>query len=370
MLTMTPRAHGRKQPHLSPASQRPSPYNSTNHSSFTSINTSTHSNLSALATSSASSTPLTPSLPALPTISWTPLSTGDIAGLSPANLRYALSSANSLISTLTASLSAMRTTAAHWHLQHKLLALETSEAHARHQVEADITHTQVEVLRLGQSNAALEEAAAYKRRLRKAKRAVRDYREEVAELWDENERLRRRVREQHQVIRDSRSPVVERERARGSNAQQEPDEPDERDRDRDREREGTEGREGLVALGYLASQVLSQSQSQLQGGPATPRRRRHTVAPHPHPQRLLSPVPLSSSKRRRSRDSTISLSNDEDGGPDDDIVVPSPSPRKRVRRESHVPNGVGGHGVGMPGTPVSPHKTGYGVMKVEDVAGR
>ena len=96
---------------------------------------------------------------------------------------------------------------------------------------------------------------------------------------------------------------------------------------------GGEG-EGLKALGLLASRVLESE---------TPKRK------------LGSPVAFkgAGSKRRRSRDSTISLEDSEATATVAAAAAEengSPSPRKRVKP-------LVAAGLGLLGTPVSPHRT-------------
>ncbi|TGZ82330.1 hypothetical protein EX30DRAFT_370983 [Ascodesmis nigricans] len=78
---------------------------------------------------------------------WTPLTPHEIATLSIPTLRLKLSLANTLIQQLQSTLSTLSTSFAHQSLQQELLYLETAEARARYQVEAEITAAQVEVLK-------------------------------------------------------------------------------------------------------------------------------------------------------------------------------------------------------------------------------
>lgn len=232
----------------------------------------------------------------------------------------------------------MRTNAAHYLLQHKILEMETTEAAARHQVESEITRREVEVLRLDQSTfsttqqlALAEENEGYKRRLRRAKRSIREYREELVDVKEENERLKKRIRDNRQHQLDaSRSPddgrgaggssgggggghvsstTVERHvMGRRGNGETDTNEDD-----------------GLAALRFLASQVLSQEMEESHDPDprrATTPKSKHrklpssTIPAPPTRRTLMSPVAFTTStssrglKRRRSRDSTISASDE------------------------------------------------------------
>ncbi|CUS10884.1 unnamed protein product, partial [Tuber aestivum] len=199
-----------------------------------------------------------PALPAPPseTEAWDDLSSSAIESFDLGTLRSKLDLANQLIKTLSSSLSSLRTTATHYTLQHKLLMLENSEAAARHQVESDITRREVEVLRLdqgpwntNQQTALVEENELYKRRLRRAKRSLREHREDLGELRDENEKLKKRIRDnrqhQHQLEATRRE-----DSHRGPSRVPGPRNALESDTNNEDD--------GLAALGLLASQVLSQ----------------------------------------------------------------------------------------------------------------
>lgn len=293
-------------------------------------------------TSTTSTTSLSTQPPSPSTDSWEDLSSSLIDSYDLTTLRSKLQLANQLIKSLSSSLSAIRTNAAHYLLQHKILEMETTEAAARHQVESEITRREVEVLRLDQSAfsttqqlALAEENEAYKRRLRKAKRSIREYREELGDVKDENERLKKRIRDNRQHQLDaSRSPdgghrggggsgggggggggsghvssaTAERHTVRrAGNSEVDTNQDD-----------------GLVALGFLASQVLSQEMDDSHDSDSrraiTPKPKHRKViasAPPVGRRALMSPVAFTTSttsrslKRRRSRDSTISASADE-----------------------------------------------------------
>ncbi|KAH8154331.1 uncharacterized protein LAJ45_02099 [Morchella importuna] len=231
------------------------------------------------------------------------------------------------IKTLSSSIIALRTNSAHYLLQHKILEMETTEAAARHQVESEITRREVEVLRLDQSSfsttqqlALAEENEAYKRRLRKAKRSIKNYRDELGDFKDENERLKKRIRDNRQHQLDaSRSPDARHVTAGGV------------ERSAPARRvggaggRGTAEDDGLEALRLLASQVLSQEIDEdtcyVDAGRVTtpqPKLKKPTTSDSTHNsirRTLMSPVAFTSSsasrskKRRHSRDSTISASD-------------------------------------------------------------
>lgn len=354
------------------------------HSSFASTNVGSSQSLSnhtSFTSVSAVPTPFFPTASAS-VDAFKPIPPHTLTSLDLPTLRHQLTQAQSLIASLQSTLSSLRTTAAHWQLQHKLLLLETSEARARSQVETDIFAAQVDVLR-GQD----------RRRLKKAQRRWR-------EAAEENKRLRARLRGRAgRVVADE---VEEEDQDdEGSGASRKPDE----ERDDDAEDIAADGSGGeddrLAALGFLASQVLSQeglshppsptqhppppSSSQPPPPPppqpATPRRRKLpqplsqplSQPHHRHPPlkpTLLSPVAFANEvqhhhhhhhhhhrthittptiKRRRSRDSTISVSDDAAAI---DSVVQSPSPRKKAK-----PGPRAVHGLGL-GTPVSPARGG------------
>ncbi|KAL0635987.1 ribosomal 40S subunit protein S14B [Maublancomyces gigas] len=324
----------------------PPPFTSTTANSLAASSSSTLA--STMPTIDPTSTTSTTSLSTLPpspsTDGWEDLSSSLIDSYDLTTLRSKLQLANQLIKSLSSSLSAIRTNAAHYLLQHRILEMETAEAAARHQVESEITRREVEVLRLDQSAfsttqqlALAEENEAYKRRLRKAKRSIREYREELGDAKDENERLKKRIRDNRQHQLDaSRSPdgghrgggggggsgggggggggghvsstTAERHTARrAGNSEVDTNQDD-----------------GLVALGFLASQVLSQemddshdSDSHRATTPKPKHRKAIASAPPVGRRALMSPVAFTTSttsrslKRRRSRDSTISASADE-----------------------------------------------------------
>lgn len=213
--------------------------------------------------------------------------------------------------------------------------METTEAAARHQVESEITRREVEVLRLDQSVfsttqqlALAEENEGYKRRLRKAKRSIREYREELGDTKDENERLKKRIRDNRQHQLDaSRSPDGGHRGAGGGSGGHVSSTTVERHAVRRPGNSGADANEddGLAALGFLASQVLSQemedshnSDSRRATTPKSKHRRPTTTASPVTRRALMSPVAFTASttsrslkRRRRSRDSTISASDDE-----------------------------------------------------------
>ncbi|PUU81226.1 hypothetical protein B9Z19DRAFT_1077608 [Tuber borchii] len=358
-------------------------------------------------TTSTTAVPTPVELPALPappleTETWGDLSPSAIESFDLGTLRSKLTLANQLIKTLSSSLSSLRTTATHYTLQHKLLMLENSEAAARHQVESDITRREVEVLRLDQGSwstnqqaALAEENELYKRRLRRAKRSLREYREDLGELRDENEKLKKRIRDnrQHQhQLEVSRSPGCPTSSSATADHQQLTTRRDDGHRGPSRvpglrnapESDTNNEDDGLAALGLLASQVLSQemveedhsdhrhhhhrhhhhhnhndnsNQQNSHPRPRKPRKQHHlpsitTTLPssanssqNTRPS-LLSPLAFTSSssahqkrRRSRSRDSTISASEGEDKPEPSKrrARVPLPPPRPVIDRLGNSP---------------------------------
>lgn len=291
---------------------------------------------SSSASASTMPTPIDPtsaiSLSSLSAHGWEDLSSSIIDSYDLTTLRSKLQLANQLIKTLSSSLSAMRTNAAHYLLQHKILEMETTEAAARHQVESEITRREVEVLRLDQSTfsitqqlALAEENEGYKRRLRRAKRSIREYREEIGDMKEENEKLKKRIRDNRQHQLDaSRSPDDGRHGG-GGHASSERHMVGRRSNG-----EADANEDGLAALRFLASQVLSQEMDESHHSDsrrATTPKPKHrklpssstttTTAPPTIRRTLMSPVAFIAAsasrglKRRRSRDSTISATDEE-----------------------------------------------------------
>lgn len=276
---------------------------------------------------------------------WEDLSSSVIDSFDLTTLRERLNFANQHIKTLSSSIIALRTNSAHYLLQHKILEMETTEAAARHQVESEITRREVEVLRLDQSSfnatqqlALAEENEAYKRRLRKAKRSIKDYRDELGDFKDENERLKKRIRDNRQHQLDaSRSPENRHVTAGGGNGDKGVDYSGVHNSTTAAEinvparrvsgvgGRGTAEDDGLEALRFLASQVLSQEIDEdtchVDAGRVTtpqPKLKKPTTSDSTHHsirRTLMSPVAFTSSstsrskKRRHSRDSTISASD-------------------------------------------------------------
>ncbi|RPA96451.1 hypothetical protein L873DRAFT_1845379 [Choiromyces venosus 120613-1] len=394
-------SHSRQQPltpnvHLAPSKTS---YNCAVTPSFASTSFGPSSTTSTTAVPTPIELPALPA-PPLESETWDDLSPSAIESFDLGTLRSKLNLANQLIKTLSSSLSSLRTTATHYTLQHKLLMLENSEAAARHQVESDITRREVEVLRHDQSawntsqqTALVEENELYKRRLRRAKRSLREYREDLGELRDENEKLKKRIRDnrQHQhQLEASRSPGCPTSSSAAADQQQQQLKPRRETNDhggpsRARLRNAPESDtnnedDGLAALGLLASQVLSQEMVEEDPSSDHPHPHHHhhhnnsnhnPPHPHPHPPRLrkprkqhhlpsittalpssaasssqnirpslLSPLAFTTSsststhqkrRRSRSRDSTISASEGEDEPP-----VPSSSDGN-IKRRARVP---------------------------------
>ncbi|KAG0637453.1 hypothetical protein HOY80DRAFT_268866 [Tuber brumale] len=305
-----------------------------------------------------------PALPAPPpeTAAWDDLSPSAIESFDLCTLRSKLNLANQLVKTLSSSLSSLRTTATHYTLQHKLLLLENSEAAARHQVESDITRREVEVLRLDQGSwntnqqaTLVEESELYKRRLRRAKRSLREHREDLGELRDENEKLKKRIRDnrQHQhQFEASRSPGCPTSSSTTADQQQHTTRRDDGCRGPPRvpglrnapESDTNNEDDGLAALGLLASQVLSQEMVEEDHSDRHHRHHHHHHHHHhnnnpnhqnPHP-RLRKPrkqhhlpsitttLPSSASSSQNTRPSLLSPL----------AFIPSPAHQKRRRSRS------------------------------------
>ncbi|KAI5794351.1 hypothetical protein DFH27DRAFT_131946 [Peziza echinospora] len=147
---------------------------------------------------------------------WQTLYPSEIAAFDTPTLRTKLSQSNALLTKLSSSLSEARTKAAHYMFQHRLLTIETNEAIQRHHVESEMAKREVEILRKDGPGAAgvqhrceLEDAIdLYKKRLRRAKMLLRDAREEALEVRQENEMLKKRIRENRQHrLRDMEANV-------------------------------------------------------------------------------------------------------------------------------------------------------------------
>ncbi|KAL7266963.1 hypothetical protein RUND412_010470 [Rhizina undulata] len=297
---------------------------------------------------------------------WMDLSPTEIDSCDLTTLRAKLTLANSLVKNLSASLSSIRTTAAHYSLQHKLLLLEMSEAAARRQVESDITRREIEVLKQNNEDtqartSVTEENERYKRLLRKAKYRLRAYKEELRDIKDENKRLKKRIRENrmHQ-LELSKSPVTSISNPSGSAPKEPPIQqpssvitngiPSREDNRRLPTTAATEEDEGdrLAALGYLASQVLSHRiEPSSDNRNTTPRKLQspplmsHHANPAPPPPReLLSPVAFTTRhKRRQSRDSTISVSDKSgrDSPPPVATLQPNPVFSREYSQRMYLP---------------------------------
>ncbi|KAI9719778.1 MAG: hypothetical protein M1812_003266 [Candelaria pacifica] len=154
----------------------------------------------------------------------------DIANASAAELR-------SLVTELSVELKGARTSAAHEKLQHNLLSIETSEAAQRMEVEHEMTRREVEVL-MAEKNRRSVASSPYQhqpdahsspagrlanelkthgealqrenellqRRLRKAKKMITQRDSEVAALSEDNERLRKRIKDNREHLNQLRSP--------------------------------------------------------------------------------------------------------------------------------------------------------------------
>ncbi|KAH0615112.1 uncharacterized protein H6S33_000748 [Morchella sextelata] len=229
--------------------------------------------------------------------------------------------------------------------------METTEAAARHQVESEITRREVEVLRLDQSSfsttqqlALAEENEAYKRRLRKAKRSIKDYRDELGDFKDENERLKKRIRDNRQHQLDaSRSPDDRHVTAGGGNG------------DKGGDYSGVHNSTSAAERNAPARRKLYASWRPRVTTPQ-PKLKKSTTSDSTHHsirRTLMSPVAFTSSstsrskKRRHSRDSTISAS-DIDGDHHSTTTINN--------RRHHADTGANTSSLRTmpPGTPESP----------------
>jgi hypothetical protein len=298
---------------------------------------------------------------------------------SPAELQAALRASNLKVAELTTLLNEARMSAAHYKLQHNLLTIETEEAAKRMEVEHEMTKREVEILRfrqhqsgdtqhgmsgaympnMRQLNSELEQHCQnleqnmdlLRHRLRQAKKLILLRDGEVQMLAEQNEMLRKRIRDNREHLNQLRRPGGLYDPNTPRQTETAPVTPQRsvvKQTGASRHghmSSGQEGRQDTFAALLLADQVLSQETT---SAPSTPTRSRpskpryhsrehHSLSSlHSTPRQsqpasnnngLLPPVSLQSTpktppkkqvedtslqKRRESRDSTISAS--EKGG--------------------------------------------------------
>ncbi|KAI9827840.1 MAG: hypothetical protein M1832_004329 [Thelocarpon impressellum] len=302
----------------------------------------------------------------------------------------------SMLQTSVSELQKLRTSAAHYKLQHTLLSIEMDEAVKRMAVEHEMTRREVEVLQVAdqaqrqrhqqssyspsptpaqrqESSSQAQLAAELKqhcavlqaendqlrRRLRRAKKVIVQKDGDVTSLQEDNQRLRKRIKENREHVNRLRRPGGLYDTATPRQADTVPatpqhDPPKHPGGSRSGQVASTRtDREDTFAALLLADQVLSQETNSV---PSTPTRARppkpshlghsrgsHSMSslqPMPRPSHpltsssstLLSPVVFSSpgvsaarstqiveqgrqqQRRRESRDSTISASEGEGEG--------------------------------------------------------
>ncbi|KAH0555777.1 hypothetical protein GP486_006279 [Trichoglossum hirsutum] len=336
-------------------------------------------------------------------------------------LQALLRASNSKATELTALLHEARMSAAHYKLQHNLLTIETEEAAKRMEVEHEMTKREVEILRFRQHqsgdtqhgvggsympnvrqlNSELEQhcqnleqhVELLRHRLRQAKKLIMLRDGEVQMLTEQNEMLRKRIKDNREHLNQLRRPggLYDPNPPRQTEtAPVTPQRPALKPTGSTRHghmSSGQEGRQDTFAALLLADQVLSQETT---SAPSTPTRSRpskpryhsrdhHSLSSlHSTPRQsqpatangngLLPPVSLSSMpktpsrkqleepsghKRRESRDSTISASERGGDTSEEDAVSESAATRlaTTLLRRSPAQN------VEVLGTP-SPKSTG------------
>ncbi|KAI9786110.1 MAG: hypothetical protein M1839_007520 [Geoglossum umbratile] len=306
---------------------------------------------------------------------------------SPTELQAALRASSSKVIELTNLLNEARMSAAHYKLQHNLLTIETEEAAKRMEVEHEMTKREVEILRfrqhqsgdtqhasgaympnIRQLNSELEQhcqnleqnADLLRHRLRQAKKLILLRNGEVQMLTEQNEMLRKRIRDNREHLNQLRRPggLYDPNPPRQTETapvtpQRSAVKPTGASRHGHINNDQEERQDTFAAL-LLADQVLSQETT---SAPSTPTRNRpskpryhsrdhHSLSSlHSTPRQsqlassnsngLLPPVSLQSTpktpskkqvedaprqKRRESRDSTISASEKGGDTSDEDAV--------------------------------------------------
>ncbi|KFY45611.1 hypothetical protein V494_00865 [Pseudogymnoascus sp. VKM F-4513 (FW-928)] len=161
------------------------------------------------------------------------ISASHIATASASELRESLEAALNENSRLDGEVHEARMAAAHYKLQHSLLAIETEEATKRMEVEHEMTRREVEILQateLARREASSQpseqpsasaryiaemktycesmdkENAVLNRRLNRAKAIIAEKEEDISDLLSENHRYVGRIRENREHMRLLRSP--------------------------------------------------------------------------------------------------------------------------------------------------------------------
>ncbi|KAH0542847.1 hypothetical protein FGG08_002801 [Glutinoglossum americanum] len=341
---------------------------------------------------------------------------------SPTELQTLLRASSSKVAELTTLLHEARMSAAHYKLQHNLLTIETEEAAKRMEVEHEMTKREVEILRfrqhqpgdaqhsasgaympnIRQMNSELEQHCQnleqhmelLRHRLRQAKKLIMLRDGEAQVLTEQNEMLRKRIRDNREHLNQLRRPggLYDPNPPRQTETapvtpQQSALKPTGTPR-HGHMSSGQEGRQDTFAALLLADQVLSQETT---SAPSTPTRSRpskpryhsrdhHSLSSlHSTPRQsqlasannnsLLPPVSLSSTpktpskkhveeppqhKRRESRDSTISASEKGGDTSDEGDVV---SESAAIRLATTILRRSPGQSIEVLATP-SPRSTG------------
>jgi hypothetical protein len=329
----------------------------------------------------------------LPSNQYSQPTAAQISGASFSELQSLVYASVGQIQKLSADLQDTRTTASHYRLQHDFLRIESQEAANRQEVEHEMTRREVEQIRRQQdrqrnpdstfnSPGSLrswrdgqvaneitrhcklleDDAALSRRRLRKAKIAIEERDDELASLRDENQQLRKRIRDNRDHMMQVLSPGGIYENANSPRVGVFPVTPQRRIQKQTGNSTGrssigrtpgsqrARGEDSFAAL-LLADQVLSQETPSLVSTPSrrqnpqprTPKgqimsshltmhRQHHVPTPGTNRSLLLSPVNFPGELRaretirersphrsldRRSRGSTISAS---DNGSDNDTL--------------------------------------------------